>query len=156
MVNQMADRFEVKLTGFKELNDVLVQMGEDLCYAKTARRVLIPAVKAAMQPVYQSAKMLVPYDENNTSSKHLRDTVRLNARVPSPKDQRSMYADKNAVAIAIVSVRSDDRALSQEFGNAQVSAQPYIRPALEGNVDRVLRILSSFLTYKLTHYKSRK
>lgn len=156
MVNQMANPTVVKLEGFKELNDLLVQMGEDLCYAKTARRVLIPAVKAAMQPVYQTARALVPYDENNTSSKHLRDTLRLNARVPSAKDQRSIYADKDAVAIAIVSVRSDDRALSQEFGNAQVSAKPYIRPALESNINRVLNILSSFLTYKLTHYKSRK
>lgn len=151
----MADRFEVKLTGFKELNDVLVQMGEDLCYAKTARRVLIPAVKAAMQPVLQSARLLVPFDENNDTTKHLRDTLRLNARVPTQKDQRSMYADKNAVAIAIVSVKSDKRAISQEFGNHQVTGKPYIRPALEGNIDRVLRILSSFLTYKLQHYKSR-
>lgn len=156
MVNQMANPTEVKLEGFKELNDLLVQMGEDLCYAKTARRVLIPAVKAAMQPVLQTTKALVPFDEKNTTTKHLRDTVRLNVRVPTPKDQRSMYADKNAVAIGIVSVRSDDRALSQEFGNAQVSAQPYIRPALESNISRVLNILGSFLTYKLTHYKSRK
>jgi HK97 gp10 family phage protein len=152
----MASPVEVKLTGFKELNDILVQMGEDLCYAKTARRVLIPAVKAAMQPVLQSAKLLVPFDENNTSTKHLRDTIKLYARVPTNKDQRSMYADKNAVAIGVVSVLSDKRALSQEFGNAQVSGQPYIRPALESNISRVLNILGAFLTYKLTHYKSRK
>jgi HK97 gp10 family phage protein len=152
----MASPTVVKLEGFKELNDLLVQMGEDLCYAKTARRVLIPAVKAAMEPVLTSAKLLAPFDENNNTTKHLRDSIRLNARVPSAKDQRSMYADKDAVAIAIVSARSDKRALSQEFGNAQVSAHPYIRPALESNVNRVLNILGSFLTYKLTHYKSRK
>lgn len=145
-----------KLTGFKELNDVLVQMGEDFCYGKTARKVLIPAIKAALQPVLEKARQLAPYDTDNHSTAHLRDTLRLNARTPSPKDQRSIYSEPNDVAIGIVSVRTDKRGMSQEFGNAQVSAQPYLRPALESQSSRVIAILSSFLTYKLTQYKSKK
>lgn len=147
---------EAKLTGFKELNDVLVQMGEDFCYGKTASRVLIPAIKAALQPVLEKARQLAPYDESNHSDKHLRDTLRLNARTPSPKDQRSIYSEPNDVAIGIVSVRTDKRGMSQEFGNAQVSAQPYLRPALESQSSRVIAILSAFLTYKLSQYKSKK
>lgn len=147
---------EVKLTGFKELNDVLVEMGEDLCYGKTARRVLIPAIKAALQPVLEKARQLAPYDENNHSSPHLRDTLRLNARTPTPRDQRSIYSKPNDIAIGIVSVKTDKRGMSQEFGNAQVAAQPYLRPAIESTQDRVIAILSSFLTYKLTQYKSKK
>lgn len=147
---------EVKLTGFKELNDVLVEMGEDLCYGKTARRVLIPTIKTALQPVLEKARQLAPYDENNHSSPHLRDTLRLNARTPTPRDQRSIYSKPNDVAIGIVSVKTDKRGMSQEFGNAQVAAQPYLRPAIESTQDRVIAILSSFLTYKLTQYKSKK
>jgi HK97 gp10 family phage protein len=147
---------EVKTTGFKELEAVLVQMGEDLCYGKTASRVLIPAIKAAMQPVLQMAKSLAPYDETNTTTTHLRDTVRLNARTPSPRDQSSIYSEKGDIAIGIVSVRTDKRGMSQEFGNAQVAAQPYLRPALESQANRVISILGSYLTYKLTQYKSKK
>ena len=46
--------------------------------------------------------------------------------------------------------------MSQEFGNADTTAQPYLRPALESQSSRVIAILSSFLTYKLTQYKSKK
>jgi HK97 gp10 family phage protein len=147
---------DVTTTGFKELEAVLVQMGEDLCYGKTASRVLIPAIKAAMQPVLQMAKALAPYDESNMSTTHLRDTVRLNARTPSSRDQSSIYSEKNDIAIGIVSVRTDKRGMSQEFGNAQVAAQPYLRPALESQANRVISILGSYLTYKLTQYKSKK
>jgi len=147
---------EAKLTGFKELNDVLVQMGEDFCYGKTASRVLIPAIKAALQPVLEKAKQLAPYDDKNHSTPHLMDTLRLNARTPTQKDQRSIYSEKNDVAIGIVTVKTDKRGMSQEFGNAQVAAQPYLRPALESQSNRVIAILSTFLTYKLSQYKSKK
>jgi HK97 gp10 family phage protein len=147
---------EAKLTGFKELNDVLVQMGEDFCYGKTARRVLIPAIKAALQPVLEKAKELAPYDEKNHSTPHLRDSLRLNARTPTPKDQRSIYSEPNDIAIGIVTVKTDKRGMSQEFGNGNTSAQPYLRPALESTSSRVISILSAFFTYKLTQYKSKK
>lgn len=145
-----------KVEGFKELEQVLIEMGEDLCYGKTASRVLIPAVKAAMQPVLQTARQLAPYDETNNTSKHLRDTLRLTVRVPKPSDQRSMYVEKNDITIGIVSVKTDKRGISQEFGNAAVVAQPYLRPALQSTSDRVISILGAFLTYKLNQYKSKK
>lgn len=147
---------EIQLTGFKELNDVLVLMGEDLCFGKTANRVLVPAIRAALQPVLQQAKGLAPYDESNSTSPHLRDTLRIYARTPNNQDKKSIYSSPNDVAIGIVSVRTDDRGMSQEFGNARVAAKPYLRPALESQSSRVISILSAFLTYKLTSYKSKK
>lgn len=151
-----AESLTFKVQGFKELEDVLIQMGEDLCYGKTASRVLIPAVKAAMQPVLQSAKQLAPYDETNNTSTHLRDTLKLTVRVPTPRDHRSMYISKNDIVMGLVSVRTDKRGISQEFGNAAVTGQPYLRPALQSSADRVISILSAFLTYKLNQYKSKK
>lgn len=145
-----------KVEGFRELEQVLIEMGEDLCYGKTASRVLIPAVKAAMQPVLQTARQIAPYDETNNTSKHLRDTLKLTVRVPTARDQKSIYIEKNDIVMGLVSVRTDKRGISQEFGNAAVSAQPYLRPALQSTADRVIAILSSFLTYKLNQYKSKK
>lgn len=145
-----------KAEGFKELEEVLVQMGEDLCYGKTASRVLIPAIKVAIQPVLQAARQLAPYDESNTTSTHLRDTLRVTVRTPKPKDLRSMYVDKDDIAIGIVSVKTDKRGISQEFGNAAVTAQPYLRPALQGQSQKVISLLGTFLAYKLNQYKSQK
>jgi hypothetical protein len=67
-----------------------------------------------------------------------------------------MYVDKNDIVMGLVSVRTDKRGISQEFGNAAVAAQPYLRPALQSTQTRVIAILSSFLTYKLDQYKSKK
>jgi HK97 gp10 family phage protein len=150
------ETFTVKTEGFKELHDLLLEMAKDIGYKKTARRVLVPAVKASMQPVLDMAKTLAPYDENNTTTPHLRDTLRLNARVPTDRDMRSMYIDQNDAVIGIVSVKTDKRGISQEFGNEQVSAQPYLRPAIESQSQRVIQNLGTFLTYKLQQYKSKK
>lgn len=150
------ETFTVKTEGFKELHDVLLEMAEDIGYKKTARRVLIPAVKASLQPVLDTAKVLAPYDENNTTTPHLRDTLRVNARVPTSRDISSMYIDKDDAVIGIVSIKTDKRGISQEFGNEQVSPQPYLRPALQSKVDSVVQVLGSYLTYKLQQYKSKK
>lgn len=145
-----------KAEGFKELEQVLVEMGEDLCYGKTASRVLIPAVKAAMQPVLQSARQMAPYDESNNTSPHLRDSLRLTVRTPAPRDLKSMYIEKNDIVMGLVSVKTDKRGISQEFGNAAVTGQPYLRPALQSQAEKVVSILGTFLTYKLNQYKSKK
>ena len=50
------ETFTIKTEGFKELHDVLLEMANDIGYKKTARRVLVPAVKASMQPVLEMAK----------------------------------------------------------------------------------------------------
>lgn len=150
------ETFTFKAEGFKELHDVLIEMGEDLCYGKTARRVLIPAVKAAMKPVYDQVKTTIPYDEKNNSGMHMRDTVRLSGRVPNSRDMRAQHADPDAIAVGIVSIRTDDRGMSQEFGNARVPAQPFMRRALEGQAGRVINTLGTYLAFKLDHYKSKK
>jgi HK97 gp10 family phage protein len=152
----MAEIISVKTEGFKELEAVLIEMGEDLCYGKTASKVLLPAIRNAMQPVLQTAKQLAPYDEGNTTTPHLRDSIKLSARVPTARDQRSIYSEPNDIAIGIVSARTDKRGISQEFGNKAVAPKPYLRPALESTSSRVINILGAFLTYKIQKYKSKK
>ena len=152
----MPDAFTVKAVGFKELEDVLVQMGEEMGYDEPARKVLIPAVRSAMEPVLNTARMLSPYDESNTSGIHMRDTLKIAARKPNKKDMQSAYINDTDAAIATVTVRTDKRAISQEFGNAQVPAQPFLRPALESQANNVINRLGTFLTFKLSQYKSKK
>lgn len=150
------DTFSIKTEGFKELEEVLVQMGEEMGYDAPARRVLVPAAKAAMEPVLMKTLQLIPFDEKNTEGPHMRDTLRVSAKQPSPRDRRSVYVDKNDAVIAMVSVKTDKRGVSQEFGNARVKKQAYLRPALESQASKVVQILGTFLTYKLQKYKSKK
>lgn len=152
----MADAFTVKAEGFKELEAVLVQMGEELGYDAPAQKVLIPAMRQAMQPVLAQARALSPYDESNLEGPHMRDTLRITARKPNSRDQRSTYINKTDAAIATVTVRTDKRAISQEFGNARVPAQPFLRISLESQVNNVVNRLGTFLAYKLSQYKSKK
>ncbi len=150
------ETFTFQAEGFKELHDVLIEMGEDLCYGKTAKKVLIPAAKAAMMPVLHTVKTTAPYDEQNRSGIHMRDTARISARVPNSRDARALHADQDAVVVGIVSIRTDDRGMSQEFGNARVPAQPFLRLALETNAATVVNTLGTYLAFKLDQYKSKK
>lgn len=144
-----------KTTGFKELNDVLIEMAEDLGYKKTARRVLVPAIKEALKPVMDRAKSLAPFDEKNFTTPHLRDSFRVEARIPNNRDARSIYHNPNDVAIGQVTVKTDKRAISQEFGNEQVAPQPYLRPALESEAQRVINIFGTHITYRIQRYKAK-
>lgn len=152
----MADTFTVKTEGFKELEEVLIKMGEDFGYDKAAKKVLIPAVKSALQPVARAMWQTSPYDSDNYSSPHMRDTVRTYGRVPTNNDKRSAFVDKDTVVTGIVSVKTDKRRLAMEFGTAEVSPKPFIRSSLESQINNVLSILGSFLAFKLSQYKSKK
>lgn len=140
----------VKLEGFSELEATLLQLsgeissrGENLEF----RRILTKSAEAAMRPVEESAYALAPYDANRPSSKngqpHLKNTVRLDARIPTDKDRQSHYVSESDAAIAVVSVKKSAVSLSQEFGNARTSAQPYLRVSLERNRTKVVDILKS-------------
>ena len=147
--------FKFKTTGFKELQDVLIEMAEDLGYKKATRRVLIPAIKESLKPVMDRARLLAPFDEKNFKTPHLRDSFRIEARIPNNRDARSIYHNPNDVAIGVVSVKTDKRAISQEFGNEQVAPQPYLRPALEAEASRVINIFGTHITYRLQQYKAK-
>lgn len=149
----------IKLEGFSELEATLLKLsneissrGENLEF----RRVLTKSAEAAMEPVRLSATSMAPYDSvSNTSGIHLRDTVRLNSRVPDGKDTQSHYVNQSDAAIAVVSVKKSAVSLSQEFGNARTTAQPYLRVSLERNKDRVLEILKSEMTFRMQAFINR-
>jgi HK97 gp10 family phage protein len=153
---EMADQITFKAEGFKELNAVLMEMAQDFGYIKAGRQVLIKGVKLAMDSVAISAKANAPYDPKNTTTPHLRDTIRVSGRFPNNRDKRSAFYNKNDVAIGEVSVRTDKRGISQEFGNHKTPPHPYLRNSLESNSQRVIDVLGSYMTYVLEKYKSKK
>lgn len=56
-------------------------------------------------------------------------------------------------AAAFTGVRSDGRAIAQEFGTANVPAQPYLRPAMESNAQAVADNLGKALAAQIDKYR---
>lgn len=150
--------YSMKLEGFKELEEVLIQMGNELGYKEAANKVLKPALQSAIEPVRVRLYQTIPYDTNpkRRPGPHMRDSIRAYAKQPNQKEQRSVYVDKGDAMIGVVEIRTDDRGLAQEFGNARTSAQPYLRNALESTINESLARFKGYMTWALKQYKSKK
>jgi hypothetical protein len=134
-----------KTEGFAELNDQLIQLAQGFRTDLVMRNTAVKAAKRAMVPVENDVKINAPYDEDNTGPIHLRNTVRLDSRIPNARDRNSIMVSQSDVVIGVVSVKKSAVSLSQEFGNATTAAQPYLRVSLERNRDEVVRILGEEL-----------
>lgn len=152
-------KYQWQTSGFDGLEDVLIQLGKDFGYGESTKRVLVPALKDAMRPAFTTAKANIaagPFNPENVTTPHMLDTLRLNARMPSGKDKKSAYIQQNDVAMAMVSVRTDDRGMSQEFGNARTPAQPFLRRALESSAMACVDQLEMILGRRLAEYRSKQ
>lgn len=137
--------------GFEEFEKLLIQMAEDFGYKETTRNVLVPAVKVALEPVLITAKTLARADTGK-----MRDSIKIEARIPNNNDKKSSYVSKDDAVIGLVSVKQSKISLSEEFGTREKSEHPFLRPALESNIEIVVRRLSSVLAYRLDAYQAKK
>lgn len=144
-----------KLEGFAEFEQQLRDMAEGFRGDLVARNTVVPAVKSAMESVFSSAQSRAPVGDKPRDSKnpiHMRDTIRLDARVPSEKDKRSEYVNDTDSAIAVVSVKKSAVSLANEFGTSKMAAHPFLRPALQENSQTVLTELKSQLAIRIPEY----
>ena len=146
------------LEGFEEFEQQLKAIADGFRGDLVARNTLVPAAKVAMESVYNSAQSRAPVgdkprDENNPF--HMRDTIRLDARIPSEKDRRSDYVNETDAAIAVVSVKKSAVSLAQEFGTSKISAHPFLRPALQENANAVINVLKSQLASRIPDYAAK-
>ena len=107
-----------------------------------ARQTLVKAAKTAMEPVFNEVQATAPYDgERPRDAKnpiHLRDTVKLTARIPNQTDLQSTMINQTDAAIAVVSVKKSAVSLAQELGTKKLAPQPFLRPALVKHKDNVV------------------
>lgn len=87
---------QMHIDGMDELQALLNEIRNDFS-AKDANKIITKAIRAAMQPVLDTAKMLAPEDTGA-----LRASLRAEARVPNTKDRRSMYVSASDVFIGTV------------------------------------------------------
>lgn len=145
----------VKLEGFAEFEQQLRDLAQGYRADLVARNTLVKAARNAMVPVYQRVEQTAPYDESNTGPIHMRDTARLDARIPNGRDKMSKYVNETDAAIAVVSVKKSAVSLAQEFGTSKLNPQPFLRPALDAQVETVLSALKSELAYIIPAYAKR-
>jgi HK97 gp10 family phage protein len=129
---------------------------------KTARsKVLIPAVREALRPVLEKARADAPKDKGD-----LTRSLIIEARRPTKRDRRSKYITQTDTVIAAVTtasgkklakmgIKSDARAMAQEFGTARHPAQPYLRPALEVNAQSTVNRLAQILARRIEAFRAR-
>lgn len=141
-----------KTEGFEELESQLLELAEGFRGDLVMRNTLVKAVKVAMEPVLSSVISRAPYDENNTGPIHMRDTARIDGRIPTSEDRKSEYVNQTDAVIGVVSVKKSAVSLSQEFGNARTTPQPFLRISLESNRDNIVNTLKSELAVSIPAY----
>lgn len=137
--------------GFDDFEDLLIQISDEFGYKQSARNVLVPAVKTAMEAIVPIAKGLA-----HVRTGKMRDSIRVDGRIPNQKDKKSYYYSEGDAALGVVSVKQSKVSLGEEFGTANKAGKPFLRPALESNQELVLRRLSTVLAYRLEHYRAKK
>lgn len=143
-----------KLEGFKEFEEQLKALGDGYRHDLVARNTLAKAGRVAMQPVYDQLIAMAPYDSvHNTSGIHLRDTARIDSRIPNNGDLQSAYVEKTDNIISVVSVKRSAVSLAQEFGTAKDPlGHPFLRVSLESKATQVLDTLKSQLGQIIPDY----
>lgn len=172
----MATSFEI--TGLKETLQVFEDLENEIGDKKARSKVLIPSVREAMKPVLNMAKSLAPKDTGL-----LERTLTIVARRPSNKDKKSKYINRTDSVIAIVTTKPipkklkqqaygmtrsekkklyasknsiyDARAIAQEFGTANMPANPYMRVSLESQSAMIATRLGEILKQKIEKYRSK-
>lgn len=123
-------RMEVK--GLQELERQLEAIGE-----KIAVKVLRQAGKEAMEVVTEDMQRHAGFDESSDGP-HMRDSIKV-----SSKNRMNDARWQTVVTIRVgPSKEHTMKALAQEFGTVKQVAAPFMRPALDFNRAKVLRILA--------------
>lgn len=104
------ESYVVNVTGLKETWDVFEKLRQEVGNKETNSKILIPAAKAAMQPVLTMAEALVPRDTGMLAA-----SVGIVARKPTNKDMRSNYVHRGDSAIAIVTTKPIPKKLKKEM-----------------------------------------
>jgi len=158
------------IEGFPELFATLETLKQEIGKGKTDR-IYRDSMAAAFKPVLDAAKRNAPKDTGQ-----LADRIYMKVHRPNRSDKASKYYQQGEVYMARVSaspLRDDSKlhvtlnkrgkfqtvwqnkkpvAVSNEFGNASTPKHPFLRPALESNIQLVINILGDKLGYAIDEF----
>jgi HK97 gp10 family phage protein len=151
----------IKLEGIGEVDKALKALEAEFGDKMAQSKVLVPAVREALKPVLAQAKANAPKDSGG-----LEKSLVIEARRPTRRDRRSKYVTQTDTVIAAVTtasgkklakmgIKSDARAIAQEFGTANHPAQPYLRTALESNAQTTVNNLAGILARRIEKFNTK-
>ncbi|EFR2943403.1 hypothetical protein H0K99_004433 [Salmonella enterica] len=121
---------KMEVTGLDDLERHLMALGE-----KVGTKVLRDAGREALKVVEEDMKQHAGYDETSTAQ-HMRDSIKI-------RNSNRKSRGSTVVTLRVgPSKQHYMKALAQEFGTVKQVAEPFIRPALDYNVQTVLRVLA--------------
>lgn len=149
----------VKLEGVGNVQAIFQEIANEIGDKKATSKILIPAMREAMKPVLVKAIGEAPEDTGG-----LKRSLQIEARRPNRKDKRSKYIANTDKVISLVTtapgkkltklgIKSDARAIAQEFGTARNPKHPYLRDALESQSTSVVSNLAEILRRRIEKYK---
>lgn len=121
----------IEVKGMQELERQLLAMGDK------AVKVMRNAGREALAPVLEDMKAHAGFDDAS-AGEHMRDTIKI-------RSTSRMNDDKYLTVITLrvgPSKKHHMKALAQEFGTIKQVAAPFIRPAMDYNKSRILRVLA--------------
>lgn len=177
-------KVSVEFEGFQEFSDLVDEMVKEFGH-EDSQKTLRTAVRQAMRPVLQTAKILAPVDTGALVA-----GLQVEARKPTNKDRRSKYVSKTDFILGLVTTKAfpkslkkrfaeatgksyykdktafkkyvkeqlsyyDARAIANEYGTANMSPKPFMRPALESQSQSVVDSLSNTLKKVLEKKRAR-
>jgi HK97 gp10 family phage protein len=184
----MSGGVTIKLEGIGNVERAFEELANEIGDKKATSKILVPAVREAMQPVLRQAQSLAPVD---TGALFL--SLIVEARRPTKKDRRSKYITQTDTVIASVTtasgkklkqmsegkglirskkklqsqygskvaesfmgIKSDARAIAQEFGTARMkNHKPYLIPAIESQSQTTVNKLSEILARRIEQFKAK-
>jgi len=149
----------IKLEGVGSVQAVFRELADEIGDKKANSKILIPAVREAMKPVLAKAIAEAPEDTGG-----LKRSLQVEARRPNRKDKRSKYIANTDTVISLVTtasgkklaklgIKSDARAMAQEFGTARNPKHSYLRVALESESQSTVNTLAQILARRIDKYK---
>ena len=149
----------IKLEGVGNVQAVFRELADEIGDKKANSKILIPAVRESMKPVLAKAIGEAPEDTGD-----LKRSLQVEARRPNRKDKRSKYIASTDTVISLVTtasgkklaklgIKSDARAMAQEFGTARNPKHSYLRVALESESQNTVNTLAGILARRIDKYK---
>ena len=107
-----------KIEGLKEVLAAFNELAEEIGDKKATSKILVPAVREAMQPVLNQAVANAPVDTGG-----LRLSLQVEARRPTRRDKRSKYISDTDTVIAAVTTASGKKLEQMSEGKGLLRAR---------------------------------
>jgi hypothetical protein len=148
----MVDKVKFDVQGFAEFEQQLTELARGYRSDLVARNTLTKAVKSALVPAYNTSFGLAHLGPPNESGIHMKETLRIDGRIPNEKDKMSEYVNETDAVIGVLSVKKSAVSLANEFGTSKMAANPFLRQGLESNMETITNALKYELSFLIPEY----